>query len=52
MTGNDLVQAGYRPTGAKAKLTTKFDWMVEREIEDNPSPGHYKLTARDVRGIP
>jgi hypothetical protein len=43
---------GYRPTGAKAKLGTKFDKLLEHEIETLPNPGQYKLTARDVRGIP
>lgn len=52
MTGNDLVQMGYRPTKAKATLRTAFDWAVEQEISECFHPNDIKLHARDVRGIP
>jgi hypothetical protein len=46
--GNDLVQNGYQPTGAKVKLRARFDRFIEEEFE-MPNP---ILTCCDVRGIP
>lgn len=52
VTGNDLVQAGWQPTRAKAKLNTAFDWAMEQEIHRHGGIEQCVLRARDVIGIP
>jgi hypothetical protein len=49
LTGNDLIQFGYRPTGARAKLNTAFDWAIERELEWPLPP---IIRPEEVLGIP
>jgi hypothetical protein len=51
LTGNDMVQAGYRPTGAKAKLDSAFDWAMEQEFNQQVARPPV-LTCCAVRGIP
>jgi hypothetical protein len=48
LNSNDLLQRGFRPVGARIKLASRFDAIIEVEIRSKRKP---LLGPEDVRGV-